>query len=677
MPPALLIVILVLLALLGGCAWPAARLLRRVRSDRRYRAAGEARDLAWEELTRSLHVQTLVLANSGLGIAHIRDRRIQWVNPRWAAIFGVKPEQLAGASMAPFHQDAAAFEAFGREGYAAIEREGRFSGEVRFRRVDGSPFWGFLVGSQLVSGKPEEGAIWCLEDVTAKVEAQQELDDALKLNERLIAASPTGITLYRAADGACVLANEAAAKAVGGRVDDLLRQNFRRLPSWVGCGLLDQAEAALATGAERVLETTLTTGFGMSRTLACTFVPFESRAERMLLVMMSDVTERAQATAALRESQERYRAVVEALNEGLLIVGPDQRYDYCNNSLAAMLGYSVEELLGQYRTFIVAEEDLGMLEARRATRQPGATESYELRLKRKDGKILEALMSVAPIQDAKGRFVASPVLVTDISVRKRSERERDQLMVELEQKNKELETLVYVASHDLRSPLVNIQGFSQRLGKSLDEVERQLESCGSIEDLRTAAQPLLRERMPAALEYIRASGVKMDAIINGLLRLSRAGRMLLHSEALDMNRVLEASAAAMAFQLQEAEGVLELEDLPPCLADPAQTAQVFSNLLDNAIKYRRPDEPLRIRVSGRIQGALAVYAVEDNGIGINLEHRARIFDIFQRLDPQGPTRGEGLGLTLVRRMVERNGGRIWVESAEGPGSRFCVELPAV
>ena len=228
-----------------------------------------------------------------------------------------------------------------------------------------------------------------------------------------------------------------------------------------------------------------------------------------------------------------------------------------------------------------------------------------------------------------------------------------------------------------RSPLVNIQGFSQRLGKSLDEVERQLESCGSIEDLRTSAQPLLRERMPAALEYIRASGVKMDNIINGLLRLSRAGRMVLRSETLDMNRVLEAAAAAMAFQLQEADGVLQLDDLPPCLADPAQTAQVFSNLLDNAIKYRRQGEPVRIRVSGRQEGGLAVYSVEDNGIGIAQEHRARIFDIFQRLDSQGPTRGEGLGLTLVRRMVERNGGRIWVESASGPGSRFCVELPAV
>jgi PAS domain S-box-containing protein len=653
------------------------RFLRQARSDRRYRSAGQARERAWEEMLHSLHVQTLVLANSGLGIAHVKARRIEWANPKWAEIFGAQPDHLKGVHAASFHQDAAAFEAFGRQAYPAIEREGRFTGEFRFRRVDGSPFWAFVVGSQLVSGHPEEGAVWCLEDVSSRIEAQQDRDDALKLNQKLIAASPTGILLFRGRDGACLMANQAAARTVGGRIEDILQFNFRRMQGWVDAGLLDLAEAALATGTERTLEAAVTTSFGLTRLLACTFVPFESRGERLLLLMANDVTEKAQAAAALGESQERYRTVVEALNEGLLIVGPDQLYTYCNNRLAEMLGYTAQELLGKYRTFIVAEEDLGLLEARRAARKPGATEAYELRLRKKNGETMEALLSIAPIQDAQGRYVASPVLVTDISVRRRSEREREKLMLELEQKNKELETLVYVASHDLRSPLVNIQGFSQRLGRSLDELERRLAGPGSVEALRAAALPLLRERMPAALEYIRASGVKMDAIINGLLRLSRAGRMALRSEVLDMNQVLETSAAAMAFQLQEADGALELDLLPPCLADPAQTALVFSNLLDNAIKYRHGAEPLRIKVSGRVLAGLAVYCVEDNGIGISLEHRARIFDIFQRLDPQGPTKGEGLGLTLVRRMVERNGGRIWVESAPARGSRFCVELPAV
>ena len=220
------------------------------------------------------------------------------------------------------------------------------------------------------------------------------------------------------------------------------------------------------------------------------------------------------------------------------------------------------------------------------------------------------------------------MLVTDISVRKRSERERDLLMAELEQKNKELETLVYVASHDLRSPLVNIQGFSQRLGRSLELLEGQLDAGGSMDDLRAAALPLLKERMPAALEFIRgggggASGAKMDAIINGLLRLSRAGRMMLRAEALDMNRLLESAAAAMAFQLQEAEGEVLLEDLPPCLggsgAGGAGVRQSPGTTPSStAGRGRRCASGFRPR-SGDGQ---VVYGVEDNGIGIPVEHRA-------------------------------------------------------
>jgi PAS domain S-box-containing protein len=497
-------------------------------------------------------LQSLILEHSGLGMAHVQDRQFRWINARFAEIFGTRPEHLVGASTRSIHPDQATFEAFGRAAYGALEREGRYAGDLRLRRVDGSLFWGYLVGSFVVPGHPEEGAIWCLEDVSVRMEAQLERDDALRLNRKLIASSPTGILLYRASDGGCILANEAAARIVGGRAEDLLGQNFRRVRAWVEPGLLAGAEAALATGSEQMLETTMTSSFGRVVRMSCTFVPFETRGERILMLMVADVTERAQA-----------------------------------------------------------------------------------------------------------------------------ERERERLMGELEQKNKELETLVYVASHDLRSPLVNIQGFSQRLGNGLAELERLADNAGSVAALRNAALPLLRDRLPAALEYIRASGAKMDAIINGLLRLSRAGRMVLRTEPLDMNRILEAAEAAMAFQFQEAEGVLQVEPLPPCSADPVQIAQVFSNLLDNAIKYRRPDQPLRVRVSGRAGDGLAVYCVEDNGIGIPLEHRGRIFDIFQRLDPKGPARGDGLGLTLVRRMVERNGGRIWAESAAGAGSRFCVELPTV
>jgi signal transduction histidine kinase len=492
------------------------------------------------------------LEHAGQGIAELRGRQLQWANPRWAEILGARPEHLAGADLSAFCQDPGTFEALHREAAAALDLGRRFAGDFRMRQVDGTPFWAHLVAVRLPPGSGREGDIWCLDDYSQRVEAQEDLADALTLQQKLIASSPSGILLFRGKDGACLLANEAALRILGIAPEERGRINFRRAPAWASCGFLAAAEEALAGGLERSLEATVAIGPEREATLACTFSPFESRGEPLLLAQVSD-----------------------------------------------------------------------------------------------------------------------------ISARVSSERERDRLLAELEQKNKELETLIYVASHDLRSPLVNIQGFSQRLGRSLEQLEQLLEAGGSAAELRAAAGPLLRERMPAALEYIRASGAKMDAIINGLLRLSRAGRMMLRAEALDMGRLLGSVLAAMAFQIQEAEGEVVLEELAGCRADPVQVAQVFSNLLDNAVKYRRPGQPPRIRVSAQARAGQSVYCVEDDGIGIPLEHRGRIFDIFQRLDPQGATRGDGLGLTLVRRMVERNGGQVWMESAPEGGSRFYVALPAV
>ncbi|MCX6031008.1 MAG: ATP-binding protein [Chloroflexi bacterium] len=253
--------------------------------------------------------------------------------------------------------------------------------------------------------------------------------------------------------------------------------------------------------------------------------------------------------------------------------------------------------------------------------------------------------------------------------------ERGRLLDEVERKNKELESIIYVASHDLRSPLVNIQGFSQRLQKSSGELVRLLTQPDVPETLRLAAAPILEERIPTALHFIQASSAKMDGLINGLLRLSRVGRVVLSPAQLDMNGMFEAILATLAFQLEKASAAVDVESLPSCWGDGGQINQVFSNLLDNALKYRDPDRSLRIRVTGRVEGGKAVYTVADTGRGIPLDHQERIWEVFHRLDPQGSAPGEGLGLALVRRIVERHHGRIWVESAPGRGSAFFVELP--
>ena len=250
-----------------------------------------------------------------------------------------------------------------------------------------------------------------------------------------------------------------------------------------------------------------------------------------------------------------------------------------------------------------------------------------------------------------------------------------QKSAELKTKNDELEQVFYVASHDLRSPLVNIDGYAKELGYSLAELRHALEEhCGGPQSLR-AVDTIMNADIPESLRFIQTSAAKMDALLSGLLRLSRLGRAALKMEDLDMNALMSRIVDSTEFKVKEGGVALNIGVLPPCRGDLVQVGQVFSNLLDNALKYLSPDRPGVIRITGELKGRRCVYCVEDNGIGIDPAHQGVIFEIFHRLDPSRGA-GEGLGLTIVKRSLARLGGEIWVSSEMGAGSRFYVSLPS-
>jgi PAS domain S-box-containing protein len=373
------------------------------------------------------------------------------------------------------------------------------------------------------------------------------------------------------------------------------------------------------------------------------------------IAVYEDITVQLDAQLKLRESEARYRQTFELAASGICHVR-DGRFVRVNKRLCEILGYPEQELLGKHVKDISHPDDRDVTDAERARIRAGEIESarFEKRYLRADGTLVWCRIAIALARDVFGMPTYEVAVFDDITDRKKAEAALHEAHEELKRSNAELEQFAYVASHDLQEPLRMVASYTQLLARRYDE---RLDSDA-------------REFM----SYIVDGASRMKQLIEDLLAYSRVGTRGIAFANVSAEGALRRALFNLRGGLEEAGAAVTHDPMPTLPADEVQLGQLFQNLIGNALKFRSQANP-KIHIVVTESAPEYTFEVRDNGIGIEPQYFERIFMVFQRLHNKGEYPGTGIGLAICKKVVERHGGRIWVESRPGEGSSFFFTLP--
>jgi len=569
------------------------------------------------------------------------DGKVRDVNSAVEKVTGRSRQDLVGTDFSGYFTDPAKAQA----GYRQVFREGWVQDyELEFRHRDGHSTPVLYNASVYRNQKGEvDGVFAAARNTTERKRAQEALE---KERQRLFAVLETmpAMICLLTPDYHVAFANRAFRARFGESHGRRCYEFCFGLPA--PCDFCETYKV-LETGQPHHWEVTGQDG----SVIAAYDFPFtDSDGSPMILEMDIDVTEikRAEAVRALA-------AIVESSDDAIISNTLDGIVESWNRGAERLYGYSTEEMVGRPLALLLPpghpDEPPGILER---VGKGERVEHYETTRLRKDGRLIEVSLTVSPLRDAAGKLTGASTVARDITERKRAEEALAQKAAELARSNADLERFAYVASHDLQEPLRMVASFTQLLAKRY----------------RGKLDGDADEFIGFAVDGAR----RMQILINDLLAYSRVGTRGKELAPTNCEALLEEALMNLKQAIEDTGAVVTHDALPTVPSDETQLCQVFQNLIANALKFHAAAPP-RVHVAAQKGDGEWRFSVRDNGIGIDPQYAERIFQVFQRLHTGAEYPGTGIGLAIAKKIVERHGGRIWVESEPGKGATFHFTIP--
>jgi PAS domain S-box-containing protein len=577
-----------------------------------------------------------------------RDGTVLWANNAALRHLGYPAEEYIGHSITEFLADSEA----ARDVLERLQRDEELHDyETQLRRKDGTVDLAAIT-STVHHRQRDVAQVWCV------VQDVRQRHRAFELQERLaaIVESSDDAIVSKDLNGIIQSWNRGAEQMFGYRSDEVVGRHISMLAP--PDRLQDFAHILGRIGrGEKVehFETQRRTKDGRILTVSLSVSPVRDHSGR--IVGASKIARNITDQKRLSEAQARLAAIVESADDAIISKDLDGFILSWNSGAQRIFGYTAEEVIGQHISMLAAPDCLDEIPAILARLRRGErVDHYQTRRRTKDGRILTVSLTISPIRDVSGKIIGISKIARDVSEQVLNQEALRAANEALARSNADLEQFAYCASHDLQEPLRAISGFTAMLKRKFG---------GQLG--------------PEADDYIRFTiqGVKrMHQLLNDLLEFTRVSMVAedIESES-EASEVLTTALENLQTAIADTGAVITHSDLPKVRMHQAHLQQVFQNLIGNAIRYRGP-EPPRIHVAAEKRDGEWIFSVRDNGIGIDSKYKDQIFGIFKRLHSTAEYPGTGMGLAICERLVQRNHGRIWVESELGKGSTFFFTIPA-